>query len=75
MTASKDKLRDRLTTALSEVTLAEAALETALRELGSGGPRAEKVAVTAVVTEAFARVRRAHQELNDLRELIEVDDE
>jgi hypothetical protein len=60
-----------LTTALSEVTVAEGALELALRELGRGGPRAEKVAVTAVVADAFARVRTAHEELNVVRELIE----
>jgi hypothetical protein len=75
MTARKDELRQRLTAALSEVTLAEGALETTLRELGNGGPRAEKVAVTAIVTEAFARLRRAHEDLNRVRDLIEVDDE
>lgn len=71
MSASKDELRARLTTALSEVTLAEAVLETTLRALGTGGARAEKVAVTADVTDAFSRLRKAHEELNRLRELIE----
>jgi hypothetical protein len=74
MSALKDELRQRLTAALSEVSLAEEALETTLHELGNGGPRAEKVAVTAVVSEAFARLRRAHEELNRLRELIEIDE-
>ncbi len=71
MTAPKDELRRRLTAALSEVTLAEGALETTLRELGSGGVRAEKVAVTPVVSEAFARLRRAHEQLDELRDLID----
>jgi hypothetical protein len=74
MTARKDELRRRLTKALSEVSLAEGALEMTLRELGSGGPRAEKVTVTAVVTEAFARLRSAHEDLNRVRDLIEDDD-
>jgi hypothetical protein len=75
MTSPKVELRQRLTAALSEVSLAEGVLETTLRELGNGGPRAEKVAVTAVVSEAFARLRRAHEDLNRVRDLIEIDDE
>lgn len=75
MSAPKDELRERLTAALSEVSLAEGALETTLRALGSGGPRAEKVAVTAVVTEAFARLRRAHEELTRLRDLLQLADD
>lgn len=73
MTFPKDELRQRLTAALSEVSLAEAALETTLRELGNGGPRAEKVAVTAVVSEAFQRLRRAHEDLNRVRDIVELD--
>lgn len=71
MSSVKDELRSRLTAALSEVTLAENVLETVLRELGSGGPRAEKVAVTAVVADAFARLRKAHEELNRLQDIID----
>lgn len=69
--SSKDELRRRLSTALSEVTVAEGVLETMLRELGNGGPRAEKVAVTATVADAFARLRKAHEELNRVRDLID----
>ncbi|MBX3185819.1 MAG: hypothetical protein KF819_02345 [Labilithrix sp.] len=63
------ELRETVNAALSEVTLAEAALETALRELSSG-TRAEKVAVTAVVSDAFARLRAARAELTRLRDLV-----
>jgi len=64
------ELRQRLDAACSEVTFAESALETALRELGSG-PRAEKIAVTAVVSDAFARLRLAHAELLRLRDMVD----
>jgi hypothetical protein len=71
MSSPKDELRRRLNAALSEVTVAEGVLETTLRELGNGGPRAEKVAITANVSDAFARLRKAHEELNRLRDLID----
>jgi hypothetical protein len=71
MTNTKDELRSRLSVALSEVALAERVLETTLRELGSGGPRAEKVTVTTIVADAFARVRKAREELSRVRELID----
>lgn len=71
MSTPRDELRARLTVAISEVTLAEGVLETTLRELGNGGPRAEKVAITADVADAFARLRRAHAELTRLRDLID----
>lgn len=71
MSPPKEELRRRLDTALAEVTVAEGVLEAMLRELGNGGPRAEKVAVTTDVASAFARLRRAHDELNKLRDLID----
>jgi hypothetical protein len=67
MKASAAELKAALTTALSEVALAEAALETALAAL-VGGPRAEKVAVTNVVAEAFTRLQVAHHELSKMRD-------
>ena len=69
MSPSAAELRERLSAAISEVTLAENALETALRELTSR-PRAEKVTVTDAVSDAFARLRKARQELSALHELI-----
>lgn len=71
MSSPKDELRSRLAIAISEVALAEGVLETTLRILGSGGPRAEKVAITVDVADAFARLRKAHEELNGVRDLIE----
>lgn len=67
MSASLSELRERLTAAISEVALAEDALETVLRAL-SAGPRAEKVTVTAAVSEAFARLRVARDDLKALRD-------
>ena len=72
MTAPIAELRQRLTLAISEVSLAESALEAALDTLNAR-PRAEKVTVTAVVTDAFTRLRSAHAELEKLRELVEHD--
>jgi hypothetical protein len=69
----KDELRSRLTIALTEVTAAEEVLSGTLAELGSGGPRAAKVSVTAAVSDAFGRLRRAHEELTRVRDLIESD--
>jgi hypothetical protein len=66
-----DELRARLTIALSEVTQAEGVLSTTLRKLDSGALRAAKVTVSADVMDAFARLRRAHEELNHVRELLE----
>lgn len=66
---TSSELRERVDAALSEVTLAEKALEKALKELASGR-RAEKVAVSAVVSDAFTRLRAAHAELLRLRELV-----
>lgn len=74
MSQLKNELRERLKIALSEVTLAEGVLETTLRELGRGGPRAEKVAVTADVADAFTRLRKAHEELNKINDLIDSED-
>lgn len=70
MTVPVAELRERLDAALVEVSLAEKTLEATLRDLGRGGPRAEKIAVTADVNDAFVRVRRAHDELTRVRDLI-----
>lgn len=63
-------LGEGLTRALSEVALAEAALESALRELRSG-PRAEKVTVSSAVEDAFSRVRAARAALAALRDQLD----
>jgi hypothetical protein len=66
MTLTNAELREQLTTALSNVTAAENALEKALRALTTR-PRAEKVAVTDVVADAFAQLKAAHATLSSLR--------
>lgn len=71
MSRAKDELRERLNTALSEVTIAESVLDETLRVLGKGGPRAEKVAISADLSNAFARLRRAHEELTRVRDLLD----
>ncbi len=68
---SKEELRERISAALTEVTTAESALEKALRAIGNAEPRAQKVAVTEVVSDAFARLRRAHEALEVLRDVID----
>ncbi len=70
MGASPAELKERLAKAMGEVSLAESALQTALNALSSR-PRAEKVAVSDVVTEAFTRLRTAHAELTELRNLLD----
>ena len=62
----------RLNAAISEVSAAETALETALDAL-RGGVRAEKVKVTDVVESAFTRLRKAHGELAKLQEIVDKD--
>ncbi len=70
MTApSAAELREHVNAAISEVSLAERALEKTLKELASGR-RAEKVAVSAAVSDAFARLRAAHAELIRLKDLV-----
>lgn len=64
------ELREQLSAALAELTLAEQALELALSELSSR-PRAEKVTVTLVVTDAFSRVRAAHECLRVIRQALD----
>jgi hypothetical protein len=59
--------REELDAALSEVSSAEQALDTVLRELRSG-VRAEKVTITAAIEEAFARLRVSRVALAKLRE-------
>lgn len=58
--------------ALSEVTAAEHALEAALSDL-ERGLRAEKVTISAVLENAFARVRAARSSLAELREQVDGD--
>lgn len=70
MSTIKEELRAGLNAALAEVTAAEGVLETTLRALG-GGNRAEKVTVTTDVSDAFARLRRAHEELTRIRDLLD----
>ena len=65
-------LRQQVETALSELSAAEDALGLAIEQL-QPGVRAEKVTVTAVVENAFARVRAARMELARLREQVDSD--
>lgn len=71
MSTAEEELRRRLTLALSEVTRAEDVLATTLRSLDSGAVRAAKVAVSADVSDAFARLRTAQDELSRARELLD----
>lgn len=64
------KIKEQLDAALSEVTAAEEALASVLSELRSG-VRAEKVAITATVEDAFTRLRKGRSELSKLRESVE----
>lgn len=61
------KIAEQIDAALAEVTEAEASLEVLLGGL-QGGPRAEKVSVSEVVSEAFVRLRAARLTLSKLRE-------
>ena len=67
----EEELRHRLTLALSEVSRAEGVLATTLRSLDSGAVRAAKVAVSVDVSDAFARLRSAQEELSRARDLLE----
>lgn len=60
-------LRTELDAALTEVTAAEQALDSVLRELRAG-VRAEKVTITTGVEAAFARLRSSREALAKLRE-------
>jgi len=62
-------LREKIDFALAEVEAAETALAMLLLELRRA-PRAEKVTVTEVVENAFARLRAARQELARLHDLV-----
>jgi hypothetical protein len=66
------ELREKIEFALAEVDAAETALATLLLELRRA-PRAEKVTVTDVVENAFARLRTARQELARLHDLVAVE--
>lgn len=68
-------LRDRIAAALTEVALAEGVLAKTLGALGGDGPRAEKVAITEDVSNAFARLGRANRVLTELRDLLDRGDE
>jgi hypothetical protein len=58
---------EKLDTAVTEVTAAEQALESVLRELRTGA-RAEKVKITETVERAFERLRASRIALATLRE-------
>jgi hypothetical protein len=64
MMAPTVELRAALADAIEEVTLAETALDSAVRQLTVG---AEKVGVSDVVANALARVRAARVRLTRLR--------
>lgn len=64
--------KERLQAALSEVNHAKSSLEAALNALHAR-PRAEKVGVTAAVTDAFDRLRAAAAELLAIRSAIDDD--
>ncbi len=66
------ELKKRLEAALTEVGLAEKALERALKAL-KAQPRAEKVAVDKIISEAFIRLRTAHTALLEVRQLVDVE--
>lgn len=70
MKALEDELRSRLTRALSEVSRAEEVLATTLRALDSGAIRAAKIAVSADVSDAFARLRTAQEVLSQAQKLL-----
>ena len=73
MSVTNKEVREKLDAALAEVDAAETALAMLLLELRRA-PRAEKVTVTQVVENAFARLRTARQELAKLHELVVGDD-
>jgi phage-related tail protein len=62
--------RERIETALREMTEAENELGRVLREL-RGGPRAEKTAVSAVVEAALAKLKVARATVADLQKLLD----
>jgi hypothetical protein len=66
------ELRDKIDFALAEVDAAETALAMLLLELRRA-PRAEKVTITDVVENAFARLRSARHELARLHDLVAAD--
>jgi hypothetical protein len=67
------KIKEQIDAALSEVTEAENALASVLRDLNSG-IRAEKVTVSEAVEKAFTRLRNSRQTLSKLREELPDDD-
>lgn len=60
-------ITEQIDNALAEVTAAETALATVLGELRSG-VRAEKVAASEAVENAFSRLRKGREALSKLRE-------
>ena len=64
------ELKKRLDAGLSEVSLAEKSLEAALGALKSR-PRAEKVSVDKIISEAFIRLRTAHTVLLEIKQLVD----
>lgn len=65
-----DDLAARLDAAMTEVARAEELLDNVMQTLRVG-PRAEKVAVDAVIEDAFTRLRAARTALRDVQKLID----
>jgi hypothetical protein len=68
----KQEALERLAEAKRDINDAEANLAKVLREIDVA-PRAEKVTVSQVVQDAFAKVRAVRAALNDLEELTKDD--
>ncbi len=65
----KDLFLTKIESAERDMLAAEEELATALRDL-EVLPRAEKTTITAVLEEAFAKVRAARTNLSDLEKLV-----
>lgn len=70
----KKTLLEKLTTAKQEITDAEGNLEQALAEI-QVAPRADKMAVSEVVQEAFTKLRAARVNLTELERLVLSDED
>lgn len=67
-----DLVRKEVDAALAEVDAAERSLGTLLKDL-RGGPRAEKVTITAALETAFIRLRTARATLSKVHVLVDED--
>lgn len=70
----KKNLLEKITAAKREITDAESNLEQALAEI-QVAPRADKMAVSEVVQEAFTKLRAARTNLIDLEGLVLSDED